>query len=105
MRRQIQFGWRRSGRPGRVKRLVAVTSAVAIAVAYCRAAHRDEERGYPFTAAFEWRKAAELLGRFTPLASHCWHEWERIMCLPRHMATLAFADEPRTEAASQSRSV
>ncbi len=96
MRRAIGFGWR-EGRACRGRRLVAVTSALAVGLTYCHAAQRDEERGYPFTAAFEWRKAAELLAAFAPLACRCWQEWERIMCLPRRMATVTLVEESPAE--------
>jgi hypothetical protein len=58
----------------------------AVAMRYCLAAQRDEKDGFPFTAALEWRKAAELLGPITPMSGRCWLEWERIMHLPRHLA-------------------
>jgi hypothetical protein len=53
---------------------------------YVYAAHRDERNGYPYTAAMEWRDAAELLLPITLAAEHCWRQWERIMHLPRQMA-------------------
>jgi hypothetical protein len=58
----------------------------AVAMRYCLAAQRDEKNGLPFTAALEWRKAAELVGTIGPMADRCWIEWERIMHLPRHLA-------------------
>ena len=58
----------------------------AVAMRYCLAAQRDEKNGLPFTAALEWRKAAELVGTIGPKADRCWIEWERIMHLPRHLA-------------------
>ncbi len=94
MKRSLHFGWR-ARQPGRVRRLVAITSGLAVGFAYCRAAHRDEERGYPFTAALEWRRAAELFTSFTPLCSHCWQEWERIMHLPRRLAAPVPAEGSR----------
>ncbi len=75
-----------------MKRIAAVASGFAVAFAYCRAARFDEERGFPFTAAFEWRQAAELFAPFAPLAARCWHEWERIMGLPRWLAAPFGAD-------------
>ena len=45
----------------------------------------SEKNGSPFTAALEWRKAAELVDG--PMADRCWIEWERIMHLPRHLAS------------------
>jgi len=67
-------------------RLLMVAFHSALAVRYCLAAQRDEVSGFPFTAAVEWRKAAELFGSITPMADRCWLEWERIMRLPRHLA-------------------
>ncbi len=53
---------------------------------YGREARRDERNGFPYTAAMEWRKAAELFSRDTRAAEHCWRQWERIMHLPRRFA-------------------
>jgi hypothetical protein len=53
---------------------------------YLCAAHRDERNGFPYTAAMEWRDAAELLSPITLAAEYCWRQWERIMQLPREMA-------------------
>ncbi len=69
-----------------MKRAVAFASRFAVGLAYCRAARSDEEHGFPFTAAFEWRRAAELFAPFAPLVARCWHEWERIMGLPSWLA-------------------
>ena len=66
--------------------LTVAAFTCAMAVRWCLAAERDEENGFPFTGAMEWRKAAELFGSHTPIADHCWREWERIMRLPRHLA-------------------
>jgi hypothetical protein len=63
-----------------------VAFSSAIAMRYCLAAQRDEKKGFPFTAAVEWRKAAELLVPITRMSDRCWLEWERIMRLPRHLA-------------------
>ena len=54
---------------------------------YGRAAESDERNGFPFTAAMEWHKAAELLGANTWAADYCWRQWERIMHLPRRFAS------------------
>jgi hypothetical protein len=67
-------------------RLLIVAFHSAHAMRYCLAAQRDEMSGFPFTAAVEWRKAAELLGPMTAMSDRCWLEWERIMRLPRHLA-------------------
>jgi hypothetical protein len=53
---------------------------------YCRAAQHDEKNGFPFTAAMEWHKAADLFALAPPLADRCWQEWERIVRLPRRLA-------------------
>jgi hypothetical protein len=53
---------------------------------YLCAAHRDERNGFPYTAAIEWRDAAELLFPISLAAEYCWRQWERIMQLPRGMA-------------------
>lgn len=50
-----------------------------LALRYCRAARLDEDNGFPFTAAMEWRRAAELASWIAPLANRYWREWERIM--------------------------
>ena len=71
---------------GAAKTLIALACGSAIAIAYCVAAGRDEKNGYRLTAAFEWRKAAELLAIFPAMADHCWQQWERIMNLPRRLA-------------------
>lgn len=67
-------------------RLIAVIAGPVVAIAYGRAARRDESNGYEFTAAMRWRKAAHLMASI-PLASDlCWKQWERIMRLPRRLA-------------------
>lgn len=53
---------------------------------YVRVAQRDERDGYPYTAAMEWRKAAEAFVAYTSMAEYCWRRWERIMRLPRQLA-------------------
>ena len=57
-----------------------------LALRYRRAAQRDENNGFSFTAAMEWRRAAELSCWITPLANRYWREWERIMHLSRRLA-------------------
>jgi hypothetical protein len=54
-----------------------------------RRARKDEKDGFLFTAAMEWRMAAELCAPNRILAGWCWREWERIMHLPRQMAAPA----------------
>ena len=53
---------------------------------YGCAAYRDEQTGFPYTAAMEWHKAAELLSPNTRAAEYSWRQWERIMRLPRRLA-------------------
>ena len=55
--------------------------------AYCRAAEEDERNGFPFTAAMEWHKAAACFGSQSPVSDRCWREWERIMRIPRALAS------------------
>jgi hypothetical protein len=50
----------------------------------CAAKH-DEDSGFPYTAAMEWRNAAELFS-LQILGEYCWRQWERIMRLPRRLA-------------------
>lgn len=54
-----------------------------------RKARKDEKDGFLFTAAMEWRMAAELCAPNRILEGWCWREWERIMHLPRQMAVPA----------------
>jgi hypothetical protein len=65
--------------------LVVTMSRFALAVDQHRAARTSERRGYPMTAAFQWRKVASLMndGDF---AERCWCEWERLMYLPRRFS-------------------
>ncbi len=58
----------------------------AKALQYSRAAELDERKGFPYTAAMEWRKAAELFPANTRAAEYSWRQWERIMRLPRRLA-------------------
>jgi hypothetical protein len=67
-------------------RCLAYIAALRKAVHYVYAAHRDEENDFPYTAALEWRKAAELFGSEAPVAEYCWRQWERIVQLPRRLA-------------------
>ena len=71
------------------------------------AAQRDECEGFPYTAAMEWRRAAELFGPHTRAAEYSWRKWERIMHLPRRLAEPVGVSQPATvplAAASASRS-
>lgn len=53
-----------------------------------RAARRDERDGFAYTAATEWRHAAELFPANTSTSEYCWAQWERIMRLPRRFAVV-----------------
>lgn len=80
-----------SSRPGvpagSYRRVRAFAAGWKLALFYCGAAQRDEKDGFPLTAAMEWRHAADLF-RFVPIARQCcWCEWERIMHLPRRLAS------------------
>ena len=89
---------------GVAKTLIALACGSAIAIAYCVAAGRDEKNGYRLTAAFEWRKAAELLAVFPSMADHCWQQWERIMNLPRRLADPALFPQQRPVGVTSRRS-
>lgn len=67
----------------------ASAAAYARIYYYMRAALCDEENGFPYTAASEWRRAAELLDCDTVAADYAWRQWERIMKLPRLAARFA----------------
>ena len=54
--------------------------APAKAFHYGRAARRDERKGLPYTAAMEWRKAAELCARQARAAGYLWRQWEQPYC-------------------------
>lgn len=59
---------------------------LAKALHYGHAAQRDERNGFPYTAAMEWRHAAELFESGSLAADYCWRQWESIMHLPRQLA-------------------
>ena len=63
-----------------------VAFVLAKALHYGRAAQRDERNGFPYTAAMEWRLAAELLASGSFPAEYCWRQWERLMHLPQRLA-------------------
>lgn len=73
----------------------------------CQQARRDERNGFPFSAAMEWRDAAGLCASISLLSDFCWREWERIMRLPRQMATpiggapMSLVEAPGTSPAQQ----
>jgi hypothetical protein len=85
MKRAIKFGGKAMGEVTRIW-ITGFFSGAVLAIAYSRAAQRDEKSGYAFTAAMEWRKAAIVLASFPGAADHCWQQWERIMHLPRRLA-------------------
>jgi hypothetical protein len=74
MKRQFNLRW------------VSRVAGPVLAFRYSRAAQRDENNGFPLTAAMEWRIAAELSSSIALLANHYWREWERIVHLPRRLA-------------------
>src|SRR5262249_7122417 len=78
----------RTGRTGMKANDLALAGRAILAKAFhfIRAARRDERNGFPYTAAMEWRNAAELLALNTRAVEYCWREWERIMQLPRRLA-------------------
>ena len=62
-------------------------AALAGALAYGFAAVRDEHNRFEYTAAMEWRDAAQLVSPASSWAGElCWRQWERIMQLPRRLA-------------------
>jgi len=100
MRTAVKFNCRGQRAARYVRQWLAVAFSSAMAARYCLAAQDDERNGFPFTAAMEWRKAAELLGSSTPIAALCWCEWERIMRLPRRLAGPIVASNAATYASS-----
>lgn len=68
--------------------------APARAFHYGRAAQRDERNGFPYAAAMEWRKAAELFSPKRRAAEYCWRQWEHIMHLPRRLAGPVGVSQP-----------
>lgn len=76
-------------------RWVSNVAIPARAFQYGRAAERDERNGLPYTAAMQWRKAAELFPPETLAAEYFWRQWERVMHLPRRLAD-PVEDSPST---------
>jgi hypothetical protein len=67
--------------------LALADRAILAKALHCiRAARRDERKGFPCTAAMEWRHATELFAPNARAVEYCWCEWERIMQLPRRLA-------------------
>jgi hypothetical protein len=60
---------------------VANVAVIAKGLRYIRAAQKDEKNNFPYTAAMEWRLAAEFFGAHTLAAEYCWRHWESIMRL------------------------
>lgn len=86
-------------------RLLLKIAGPIMAVRFGWAAQRDEQNGFPLTAAMEWRKAAELSEPIGLLTDHCWREWERLMRLPRHLAAaIGFAQLAPAQAHAQTTS-
>jgi hypothetical protein len=65
---------------------IAGAAATSQAIHCACAAHRDESKGFVYTAAIQWRRAADLFGLNTLAVEYCWRQWERIMRLPRKFA-------------------
>jgi hypothetical protein len=82
----ISYGAKAEQAVCRIRRLPGIATGLKLGVGYWRAAERDEKNGFPFTAAMEWRRAAELFGPIALASGYCWREWERIMHLPRRLA-------------------
>jgi hypothetical protein len=82
----ISYGTKAAQLVWRVRRFLEIAAGLKLGVEYWRAAERDEKNGFPFTAALEWRKAAELFGPIPQLSDRCWREWERLVHLPRRFA-------------------
>lgn len=53
---------------------------------HSRTALRNKRNGFTYSAALEWRHAAELFAPNTLGSEYCWLQWERIMHLPRRLA-------------------
>ena len=70
----------------------------AKSVHYVCAAQRDERNGFPYTAAMEWRHAAELMGTNTLLGEYCLWQWERIM----HLSSASISFSPAVDCLEQS---
>jgi len=61
---------------------LANVAVLTKALHYACAAQKDERNNFPYTAAMEWRLAAEFFGANTFAAEYCWRHWEAIMHLP-----------------------
>jgi len=72
---------------------IAGVAAISQAIRYVYAAHRDERDGFLYTAASEWRHAADLFTLNNQGVEYCWRQWERIMRLPRSFA-VPISDPP-----------
>jgi hypothetical protein len=82
----ISYGAKAARPVRRFRRLPEMAAGLKRGVGCWRAAERDEKNGFPFTAAMEWRKAADLFSPTPRVSDRCWQEWERIMHLPRCFA-------------------
>jgi hypothetical protein len=82
----VSYGVKRAQPAWRFRHLPEIATCLKLAVGYWRAAERDEKNGFPFTAAMEWHKAAELFILIPKVSDRCWQQWERIVHLPRRFA-------------------
>jgi hypothetical protein len=89
-----QYGANAAQAVWRFRRLAEITAGLKLGVGYWRAAERDENNGFRFAAAMEWRKAAELFSPIPQVSDRCWQEWERIMQLPRRLGAHGLLPKP-----------
>jgi hypothetical protein len=82
----ISYGVKAARPVWRFWHLPKIATRLKLAVGYWLAAERDEKNGFPFTAAMEWHKAAELFSPIPKVSDRCWQQWERIAHLPRRFA-------------------
>ena len=73
---------------------------VAKAMQYGHAARRDERNGFLYSAALEWRHAAEVFGSNNVASDYYWSQWERVMHLPRRLAQPIDDSQPTVNAAT-----
>jgi hypothetical protein len=105
MKRESKFVSDVEVRPAwKLPRMLSLADTSARAFRYCQAAQRDERNGFPFTAAMEWQKAADLFSPIVPFVELCWCNWERITCLPRHLAE-PIIDQLQLDTSTSQRSV
>jgi hypothetical protein len=85
MKRRVKLGTSAMAAVAWIRLLAAIAAPVE-AIACCRDAQHDERNGFEFTAAMEWRNAAQHLEGIPWAPEFCWTQWERIMRLPRRLA-------------------